>query len=741
MLANLQKKIISEKILKLFYQKGTIPTYSEFLALLNKNFRWKEFGKPFFIPRGAARNLKVDPQALKDNVTEIRDDLSLLFQDTSSLGEQELIIETGLYGEIKELKYKLMELSEEIDAKLLNQYNLGNSLFFDNFRNTDKIDLSRTSCYIDTSIGYASLPADASSSVRLSADSMKLINEAYSSGYKSIGSSFLSIFSDYLNETWQALLPNSGFYQAIVNITGGDVVEGHSQEAEINKISVDPLTPLTLNIDYSVDGVNWTTIASKQISSLSVFEFDPVWVLFLRFTVSGSSKVGIRRVEIGKIGTIGTAELVSKALISPSVLYSMNFQVQEDIPYGTKIDHFIAFSPDSANWQQITEGPINIAGSKYNTITFGASADFSQAESLVSANILLQQPIQESGKLQRGFNQVKVEAFGFNWDSNADPNHIPDISDWSSPKGQVLSCYMGADYLGTDAAPIPASLPGNKTSFIYQYSNSQQDYWAVAVVAHGVGPVLTPNYNYKITTYLYSDRNFLLNNAAGGLYAIGGSSQYNLSNAIGWSLYINGNRIAYDNKVYCVSSSPGSGIIPVISGKSFPVSIQPGWNKIELLVYMPTLSNINNTFVNPGGEIPLVLLFRPNIFNFTPSQDSITRFTPQVDSYPIWADGSFLKRVSKFYLQWNVPIWNRDYWAWNTDPASGIVTGLLLNYNPASKNFSIDGTFSGSNPNFLLTYTYIDNPAYTIYYKAVLSRTPASNIAPKLYSYKFLIGQ
>ena len=738
MLANLQKKTISETILKPFYKKGIIPAYSDFVAILQKKFRWKEFGKPFFTPRGAARNLKVDPVALKDNVTEIRDDLDLLFQDTNTIKAQEIVIETGLYGEVANLKQKLVELGEEIDAKLLSQYGGGSELFFDNFRNTDKVDLSRTDCYVDTEVGYVTLPADASSSVRLSSDKMKLVSEAYSTGYASVSNSFLSIFTDYINENWQASLPAGGYYQAVVNLTGGEVVAGTGNEADINKIAVDPITSLTINIEYSTDGVNWSTLGSKQISSLTIFEFEPTWVLYLRFTISGNTKVGLRRVEIGKIGTTGTADLVSKELTSTSALYSFDFQTTQNTPYGTAINHYLSTSPDGP-WQSISPGSINLSDVAYTTITFGASADFSYINYMYAANILQQQPVVQSGKLQRGYSQFKVESFGFNWDSQADPNHVPDISDWATPKSQVLSCYMGSEYSGTDTSPVPNLLASGKTSFVYQYSNSQQDFWAVSLIASGFGAVLKPNYNYKITTYLYSDRDVLLSNSAGGLYAIGGAAGATLSNSAGWSLYINSNRIAYDNKVYCSASSPGSGTLLPTQGKSFPVSIQAGWNKIELLIYMPSLSNFNNSLVSTGKETPLVLLLRPNVCNFTLPSDAYSSTAPQIRSYPIWADGTLLKRVSEFYLQWNVPPWNKDYWSWQTEDVSGTVTGLLLNYLPPSKSYTIDGNFTGSVPNFLLTYTYAGNPTKTIYYKANLVRNPIATLAPKLYSYKFLV--
>jgi hypothetical protein len=739
MIDNIQRKRIAEKLLSIFYRKGYIPSYKEFISLLTQKFRFKEFGKPFFMPRGAARGLVVDPVLLKENVQEIKEDLEIAFSDLNDMLAHQIVTSDGSYGEFLQLRQKLQSLSEDLDTLLLREYKGGSEVLFDNFRNSDKVDLQNTTAYVDTTNGYVTLPVSPSSSIRYSSSSMKLSTERYSPGYKSVGGPFLNVFNDFIDQTWQAQLPEGGFYQIEINITGKDVIAGHANEVEINKIVVDPISPLTISIEGSTDGLNWTMLANDKVSTTKVFELDPTWVLFLRFTITDNTTVGIRRIEVSKVGTADTALFFSKALTTDVPLYNLEFDVSQDLPYGTTINHYLS-TDSNAGWLKIFPGPIKLDKAIYNSVAFYANnftADSTgDPGSLWSYSVGSGSSIvANSGELWRGIGQFKVNAFQFNFDVYSDTYHIPDVEDWNGKLGSIHSCYM--ESAGVNSGD---NLPTIGTgTFIFNYINTEQDWWGIALKSTS-GNITVPSYNYKLTTYLYSDRDILIENFAGGVYVRNPNNTDNVPsvpdvnsiNAWGWAVYINEAKVASDNKFYS-EAVPGSGSLVSTKGKTFPVSIQAGWNKIEVLLYVPST-------IDPGfNGYNAFLLFRPNLFNFSLATSDQFSFAPKLAEYPIWADGKPMSRVSEFYLKWNVAPWDYSYWSWRLDSSSGNPAYVLLNHNPALDNYTIDGVHNGSMPSFNLKYAYIDSPINTIYYKAELRREQYANQPPKINSYRFMV--
>jgi hypothetical protein len=742
MIANLQKSKIVEKLLKKFYKNGQVPSYSDLVATIQKDFRDKKFGLPFFFPRGATRGAIVDPAILKENIVEIKQDVDIAFQDISNLILEETIDSNGLYGEYLKLRQRLVNLGESLDAFLLSETGGNNRVLFDNFRNTDKIDLSNTTAYIDVSNGFATLPISTASSVRYPASSIQLVSENFTSGGYSIGSTFTNVFNDYTDQSWQAKLPNNGVYTAVVNLTGGAIIAGTANEVEINRIAIDPISTITIQIEGSTDKLNWVTLGNATISTSYVFELDPTWVLFLRFTISGET-ASIRSIALSMVGTTDTATLVSKALTSNTPIYNFQFITNQILPYGTSISHFMSTN-NYTGWIPIQPGPVTLNNAAMNSIVFGNAGDF-VADNLSSPTTLWAYSlnsglpiIAESGQVWRGIGQFRVDSFKFNWDSYADTNHVPDLSDWDKNLGTVHSCYMQS--MGVNSGDIPPAATKSGTSFLFNYVQTGQVWWGINLSDYITGKVLSTNSNYKITSYLYSDRDTVISNFGGGVYARNPSnpnavpSVTNL-NTWGWAMYVNSVKVAFDNTFYG-TAVPGSGALLSSQGKSFPVAIKAGWNKIELLVYIPSTSGIDTGL----ASFNTFLLFRPNLFNFQLSSTDQYSFAPTIAEYPIWADGSPMKRVSEFFLKWNVAPWDNSYWAWRLDAASGTPSSVLLNYNPAaSGTVTIDGIFSGSLPTFNLKYTFTSQPITTIYYKAYFSRQPYAGQPPKLNSYQFQI--
>lgn len=739
MLDQLQKEYIAEKTLKDLYKKGTIPNYIDFISMLNKLYRYKTFGKPFFNPIGAAKGLVVNPAFIESNAVSIKQDIELLFQDILDLKSQEVIISSGTYGQYKQLKQKVDQLIQELDIYLQKFDPQITGTFFDNFTNTNNIDLQDTTAFVDTINSYVSLPISINSSIKYNTNNIKIISEQYSSNYKTVGGPFLSVFNDYTDQIWQASFNKDDHYQIVINLTGKDIVPTHINEVQINRIVINSIGQFNISIEGSTDQLNWFSISNKQISTTTTFSFNSSWVLFLRFTITNASQlIGIRHIDISQVGTSNYGLLYSKLYTSDSPIYSFNFSNKQDVPYGTIINHYIQAGVGN-DWVSIQPGKVNVGTSINKTIVFSDTLSADNPSDSISLYYypinLSQPPIINSGELKRGINQFNVESIHYDFASKADPNHIPDINDWKL--GFTHNNYMSS--LGSNSGDYPPLPASGTASFIMNYSNSQQDWWGIYLRDKSRGSNLVSNYSYKLTTYIYSDRNVTINNFGGGVYVRDPTNPVATISptktlAYGWSFYINGNRVAKDNKFY-VTAVPGSGSLTSAQGISFPVALELGWNKIEVLVYIPPDSYLDDG-LQTGFNI--FLLFRPNLFSFSiPTQGQFS-FAPNIIEYPIWADGINLSRVTEFYLKWNVTKNNHDYWAWRIDPSSGVATQALLNYNPMiTSNQTIDGKFTGNNPQFNLSYIYISQPINSILYKAELKKDQNATQPPKLYSYSF----
>lgn len=729
MISTVQKARIIDRILKELFLKGKTPRIGEIREKLAKLLVNKQVGMPIFTPRAVAGKNIVDPNVLRANATEIKEDIDTLADAIVEILEEEAVVFGASVGEIQELKNRLTKIKEDLEAHLNQEHNQGREVLFDNFRDSSKIDLENTTAFISTAGGYVTLPTSEKETVVFPARDISLVKEQVGENVKVLGSNFVGVFSDYADKVWQAEFTNQDTYIADVNLTGKSVIAGHENEVYINRIFVDPLTPVNIEISVSTDGLNWEIVANSSITNQTYFSFGPVWALFIRFKISGIGHLGIRQISIGKVATVESATLRSKALKASKGLYSLLFNVKEEVPPGTSISHYFS-TKQGGPWSPIYPGKVSVLEETRTNETFSTEATLDTTSSLYKYQIHSSNAIIESGELKRGVSQFKVSAFSFDWEMRGDTYHIPQVTDYEENLGHILTCYMSPATGVTGLNIAPQEIINNKSSFIINYTSGDQRWWGVPLVSSGK-LVLRPNYNYKITTYLYSDRELLLSNAGGGIYALGGS--FTGVKGIGWALVINDLRVVYDNSIFVVASIPGTGAFTTETGRAFPLSLQNGWNKIELFIYVPGENDLTSILTQN-----MVLLLRPDIIDFRLPDSDNWNYTPKQTEYPIWADGTTMKRVSEFYLKWNVPILNNDYWAWGISAASGTPSHVVINYNPTISSNTIDGRYRGSNEIFQISYLTDYSQTTDLYYRCDLARSPGTARAPSLYSYEFI---
>jgi len=727
MIDTLQREYLTEKLLQKLYLLGKTPRLADIRSFLARELAGKVAGEPLFSPRMVASTQVVEPEVLRNNASEIKTDLETLYLALIEILETEAITFGGVSGELQQLRHRLTKLREDLGSYLQMESQTGRAVLFDNFRDSSKIDLEQTTAFVNTTGGTVTLPVDRAVTIRYSPKDMIVVKETPGPNVILQGSPFSGVFSDYSDRVWQAIVPEGSSFVVEINITGGDVIRGHMNEVELNRIYIEPLTPLYLTVETSTDRVNWTVLVNQRVASPEDISIEPIWTLYLRFTVRGSGMVGIRKVELGRVGTVEAASLYSKALVADTSLYSLLFRTVEETPHGTSITHYISTTP-AGPWSTISPGTFNLLDSLLQAETF-TSAVADATTNLYRFDIASSVAIPESGELCRGIGQFKVEAFSFDWAKLGDAYHIPQAEDYGRGLGTPLTAYMGL--FGSIDTIAPAEVSVAASSFIVEYESGGQTWWGVPLVDES-GSVLVGNYNYRIRTWLYSDRDIEINNAGGGVYALSGS--FTGVHGFGWALSINGLRIAYDNTIFVVADIPGSGDLTASTGKSFPIHLKSGWNKIELMLYTPDDTTL-------GGAIltqPMALLLRPSIPTFTLPSQYAWAYVPKQNEYTLWADGAAMARVSEFYLKWNICPLDRDFWAWKISPASGTPSSVMLNYDPADTQTTIDGKFYGSGGILQIKYLKDYSPTTTIYYRADLKRIRGTPGSPVLRQYEFI---
>lgn len=547
MISRIQKTRLLSKILQEYYSKGEILSTRDLFNIAAQRLGDSRYGQPLFNPRPASRELIVDPKALETNLQEVKEDLSVLYEDLVDLAAQEVGAYQASYGELSFVRQKLLNLSQNLDSLLARQSGTNSLVFYDNFRNTSKIDLTRTTALVDPDTGTVSLPLSKTKSSRITG--IVVLKETLPVGANIVAGAFSDVLNDSINRTFQ-VSTTQGIYQVILDLDG---------LRNINQVSVDPLAPLTFRIEYSTDGQTWYPLSSQYIDSKWINEFSPIQARQMRISLSGNI-IGLRNFFVGQITTSSQGVLVSDPFTSSLPVGEMEFSWNSIVPHGSSIRPFVSVTPDGP-WEPISPGIVDLAGTFYQTIVFSTSG------SLVPDNISdpgtlwlitpitasgVPAPLPQTGELLRGIGQFYGEAFWYDWNRTGDTFHLPDLTDWNRNLSNKQWCYLSPSSGGTDSS-LPTSLGNFESPLLSAYSRNGNTWWGVAVTQQSTS-LLQDGWNYRFTTYLYSDRD-RLTPGGGGAYAIG-----NLSGTPGkyvdWSLYVNEVRVGASNLTYPISLLP-----------------------------------------------------------------------------------------------------------------------------------------------------------------------------------------
>ncbi len=374
-LGSIYKDLLEKQIILSHLRQGEIPhkkqVDAEFKEAIKDN---PTLDKPFTDPEQYLTKEKEKASTLKFNKTldGLVLDLSALYNAAIESAQISTDLTDKTINELKVLDKAVADL-DDIAANLLllsTDIEGFGDFVFENFSNTDKVDMENTDASIDNNTQTLQLPISKHSRIPTNLTSADVHFNPVSrvqliSNQSEPNSEPLNALGDQ-NKVW---IQKISFSQPPAEFQGEYTVR-LPQVSEISKIIVRPITAdkgsiTNLILQYSNDGINWLDTPgefNKRLLTDTSFYFEPTKANFWRFFFS---KVGydefIGDAYIYKVGAkaiefYGIEHEQNPQRISEAVFYSLpqsserstdinkvSLKVCELVPTGTSIDYQIAF--------------------------------------------------------------------------------------------------------------------------------------------------------------------------------------------------------------------------------------------------------------------------------------------------------------------------------------------------------------------------------------------------------------
>lgn len=591
-IARRQIKEAMNEIIKKELQKGSLPSVESITNKLNQHFSDKVLGQPTMRLRPAKYRQPSSSQDWNDTIEEIYTDLVVLYEE--SLDQVERIIQDFDYAETEKRKInrKVKELESKIQELLLLNNNLEGYLYSvsDNFATQAKVDMNKTNCWIDYSLGevtpmfnrIGTIKADLSNkSPQVSIVSQKDIVRAQIIGDAK------SMLDDNLNTFWLTRVTSKTEQDVSYLIK----INNLSLE-EVNRITISPKVTDDVSVDLkiSADGYNWIGAGKKRIQEKTVWDFDSIDLKHVEFTITRSAYdeteplesgdmgfvyyIGVENISILKVGFENSGTIISKPLIALDrqgvevPANKISLEVQDETPQRSSIDYYVALQPQSEidqgiepQWQPIS--PSNKGGSRLpktidmkmvNSVAPISNIDSSSAghytnvngldffyllnkNTLFDRNIVIS-PQQGTPNLYKGVNQWYVE----NYQHELKEIRAPRISDWGNLPDNIALDSIDRNYFSVTNS-INLSYP--EFTFSRYVTNLK--------IENDIKPL-------KATIIVPTSAE---------------------SNELYASVYVNGYQV-FSNKVF---SSEEIDSFSINSVSTFTIPLIFGWNSVQILFY------------------------------------------------------------------------------------------------------------------------------------------------------------
>ncbi len=768
MIAQLQKTRLISRLLLDQLREGRFPSISEALETSTRIMRGRSFGAPLTRLSPALTGEPIsgpDGTYITRMFQELRGDLELLYEAILRLASETLDLYNLFAVRRDRLGMKLSDYRAAIGT-LLAQVSAGSRLSAgDSFNTLDRVDLTRTTTFIDLVEGIATLPIDNHSSVAYDARGLQVLEERIDGQPVVSGTNlprFVQVFSPFRLDAWYLNLPLAGVFTAVVNVTGADYNLGAGEEIYLNALQVEPTAPLLLQVDWSPDGFNWhplDPVISEVIRDKRTFHFQEILVGYLRFQirqapgVSGEAPaVGIKRIQLLKRGFGSSAQLYSQPWEFSDRVHSAVVETETSLPLGSRLQTYLSRNADGP-WLPITQGPLTFGTVEWTDPPVPLTSF--RVEPLPDGTLpaiprfwesplnFTAQPLPETGELTAGLNQLELGAFYYSWVRHQDREHIPVPEDWAPPRSEArLGLFDASAVIGT--ADVGSTyFTTNKTPLAFAVDSRGAQYLALCLLQPDGNFSLQPGYNYRLRVALYCPIPITLPGQRVGVVNLSGDTEAVVAP---FSVYLNGRQLfASERTVTHVNALSGS-------TNQYSLPLQSGWNDLEFYLQLPSDLPTLKSEGKVGTE--MFFYFQPNVL--APDLEKTSGIRTVRAYRDPWT------RVQEFDLRQNIPLGRNTVWAWKLSreaATAGNLTAVLLNFDPMNNRptddtttdtpgTTLDTVNAGQRANLALRYAVdytavsdlVEQEGKVLYFRADFTQEPGSGPPPVLYSYRILVN-
>lgn len=671
---------------------------------------------------GLSRDLKVADLSLTDLETDL-ENIGLEF-----------------WARIQLLTNSANNLQQQINYAKLNLSNSNTWSITETFANTNNIDMPDSTVWVDTSEGSITIPTS-NSSLIVNPDTIVFTSQTVPTGGSFLSSTARDAFDSQYNTNWICMFTQPGQAQCVIGIP----------ITYINTITITPLSGINILIDSSLGGGVFTNVINDVIYSKTTYIIDQSNISSLRFSFSPANATlpvtcGITEIVM-YTSTSETKAVMESVIFNPtSPFTTVKMDYVGTVPSNTLVNLSYNVAGSGGPWNQLVPGQWTSISDSSNT-TLYVSPNQATANSIyrglygipVGTN---PQPLTTgTGQLQVGLNQMQVQSFYKDWRVDG---LVPKILGPDDFQGQIVSTtWAGVDSqaINTDQFVVqqnnqteisgnPLLSQGGQFLFFQRPityvpaspTDNAYQHMCIVPLQNAQFNSLQYTYNYSFSYQVFCPNAFTYSNAKYWFYQgfrkVGSASYRNINKSFAsFSMYINGILVAGTANPYTIYSD-NSFDAAGFQGVNFPLSLQQGWNTIEMFMNV-----VNpNIYASDGFDsaFPYVQIYlTPSLFD--PS------FQNSLSSQISALDGSGVSNpISEFDLLWNAPA-SPVNWAWSTDRTSLLFN--VKNVNP------IDGYFTGVSPNCVLTYQGTSQQAFTSIQAQIGLDSNGSRVAPILNQY------
>lgn len=407
-IASRQVKRVLDSIIEDFIKSGTYPGFPEVRARFVQAIKGMLVGQPIFKPHFITPKAVFDIGAFNQNLNDLVEDEDVLYEEQLGQITRVLRHHNSAEMEYQKLDAELRRLIAIIQGLLLYRRKNDTCPCFlgDSFSDLTEIDSRLSTVEIDTVEGVCRLPANTKAIRKLDTSHLwfePVGNFKITQGNNQISrqlltpeSSFGNAFRD-VNKVWKQHI-FTGEPTRLVGDFSFSVARNHRPVA-LNRISiiVHARTPIIVGVHYKSNiTTQWLPLPSKnpikRIKHAHTWNFDPAeiegdGITDLRFTFTKQTpdaevdgeflyEIGVRNISMYITSNDYAAELYSKSIEAIDLngdLLTINqvaLEVEQDVPTGCKIDHYIAMD------QRLPIGMVDSSGTIVS-IDHPAATEFS----------------------------------------------------------------------------------------------------------------------------------------------------------------------------------------------------------------------------------------------------------------------------------------------------------------------------------------------------------------------------